>query len=44
MHVGIGVFMGLYLFALIMIVMNVAAFALPDGLAVGGQSASRRDE
>lgn len=44
MHVGIGVFMGLYLFALIMIVMNVAAFALSDGLAVGGQSASRRDE
>jgi hypothetical protein len=32
MHVGIGVTMGLYLFALVLIVLNLAAFA-PDLLA-----------
>jgi hypothetical protein len=29
MHVAIGLMMGLYLFALIMIVMNLAAFGVP---------------
>jgi fucose 4-O-acetylase-like acetyltransferase len=34
MHVGIGLTMGLYLFSLVMIVLNLAAFA--PGLAVWG--------
>jgi hypothetical protein len=30
MHAAIGLMMGLYLFALVMIVMNLAAFGLPS--------------
>jgi hypothetical protein len=30
MHAAIGLMMGLYLFALVMIVMNVAAFGVPS--------------
>ena len=33
MHAAIGLLMGLYLFALIMIVMNVAAFGVPGGIS-----------
>jgi Vitamin K-dependent gamma-carboxylase len=39
MHIGIGVTMGMYLFALIMIVLNLAAFA-PGLLRVGGERMS----
>jgi Vitamin K-dependent gamma-carboxylase len=43
MHAFIGLTMGLYLFALVMIVMNVAAFGVPDASS-RAQPGSRRHE
>jgi hypothetical protein len=43
MHAAIGLMMGLYFFALIMIVMNVAAFGVPS-TSSGAQATSGRTE
>jgi vitamin K-dependent gamma-carboxylase-like protein len=43
MHVAIGLTMGLYLFALIMIIMNVAAFAVPNASNTAAMVSSSLD-
>ena len=38
MHVAIGLLMGMYLFSMVMIVLNLAAFAVVDFLASRGRA------
>ena len=44
MHAFIGLTMGLYLFALVMIVMNVAAFGVPDASSKTQPASERHDQ
>jgi hypothetical protein len=44
MHAAIGLMMGLYLFALVMIVMNVAAFGVPSASSKAQVAAARNEQ
>jgi hypothetical protein len=44
MHAAIGLLMGLYLFALVMIVLNLAAFGVPDTSTSAQTPSMSRDQ
>jgi hypothetical protein len=44
MHAAIGLLMGLYLFALVMIVMNLAAFGVPSASRIAQATSGRTEQ